>query len=175
MRTGHASHQIGLDVDVWLIPEPSRPPGPDARETMSAVSMLRPDRVSVDPARFGPWQRDVLRRAAQMPEVDRIFVNPAIKKALCADSGAAGSDTAWLRRLRPWWGHADHFHVRLRCPAGQPDCRAQEPPPPGNGCGADLDWWFTEEALHPKPPARPTPPLRLADLPRACTAVLNEP
>ena len=38
------------------------------------------------------------RRAAQDPEVVRIFVNPAIKKALCRD---AGSDRAWLNKVRP--------------------------------------------------------------------------
>ena len=175
MRTGHASHQIGLDVDIWLTPEPSRTPDPAARETMGAVSMVRPNLMRVDPGRFGPWQRDVLRRAARMPEVDRIFVNPAIKQALCETRRPAGADAAWLRRLRPWWGHDDHFHVRLRCPAGQPDCRTQEPPPAGDGCGADLAWWFTDEALHPKPPPRPTPPLQLVDLPPACSAVLREP
>ena len=175
MRTGHASHQIGLDVDIWLTPEPAHPLSVEERETLGAVSMLRPDQLGVDPTQFGPWQRRLLHQAASMPEVDRMFVNARIKQALCADPAAAGGGEPWLRKLRPWWGHADHVHVRLRCPADQPDCRPQESPPPGEGCGDDLAWWFTDEALHPAPPARPAPPLQLADLPRACTAILREP
>jgi len=47
----------------------------------------------------------------------------------------------------------------------------QAPPPPGDGCGSELDWWFTDEALHPAP-SKPPRPLRLADLPRACAALV---
>ena len=47
--------------------------------------------------------------------VNRIFVTPPVKLQMCAD---AGRDRAWLRKIRPWWNHHDHFHVRLNCPAG---------------------------------------------------------
>lgn len=98
----------------------------------------------------------VLKAAAEFPEVDRVFVNARIKRTLCADY----KGTAWLHKVRPWWGHTDHFHVRLACPKGDARCRRQDPVPPGDGCDATLAWWFTEEAKHPERlPQAPSPPL----------------
>jgi penicillin-insensitive murein endopeptidase len=168
MATGHASHQIGLDVDIWLTPRPNHTPTAEESEQMSAVSMLRPGTRELDKARFDRRRVALLEAAATSPEVERIFVHPAIKQALCQ---TAGGDRAWLRKLRPWWGHDDHFHVRLACPPGEALCKSQEPPPAGEGCGADLAWWFTEEPWKPQGP--PPKPLTLADLPAECAAVLN--
>ena len=81
--------------------------------------------------------------------VERIFVNAAIKKALCRE---AGNDRGWLHKVRPWYGHDYHFHVRINCPADSPDCKPQDPVPAGEVCGKDLDHWFTDAVLHPKPP-----------------------
>jgi penicillin-insensitive murein endopeptidase len=107
---------------------------------------------------------------AREPAVARIFVNPAIKRALCRETGP---DLAWLTKIRPWWGHNYHFHIRLSCPSGQLECRSQAPPPPGDGCGKELDWWFTAEARHP---ARgPAKPLLMADLPPACGKLVAAP
>lgn len=172
MRTGHASHQIGLDVDLWLTPMPERRLTAEERETLGAVSMLRDGTREVDPARFGPPQVAVIRRAARDPEVARIFVHPGIKQALCA---VAGSDRGWLQKVRPWWGHDAHFHVRLACPADQPLCQDQDTPPDGDGCGAELAWWLSDEPWLPKPPGPPPKPLLLADLPEECRAVVTEP
>src|SRR6187397_3216725 len=41
MFTGHASHQVGLDADIWLTPLPKRTLSRNEREDMSAVMMLR--------------------------------------------------------------------------------------------------------------------------------------
>jgi penicillin-insensitive murein endopeptidase len=82
MLTGHASHQIGLDADIWLTPMPNRDLSRLEREEMSAVNMVRPDRLDVDPAKWTSDHLAVIRAAAQDPEVQRIFVNAAIKKAL---------------------------------------------------------------------------------------------
>jgi len=173
MRTGHASHQIGLDVDVWLTPSPGRELDRATRETLSATMVVRPDRLDVDPKVWTPDHVAVIRAAAQDRDVERVLVNAAIKKALCRD---AKGDRGWLAKVRPYWGHDYHMHVRLSCPPGNAECRPQEPPPVGDGCGADLAWWFTDEVLHPKPPkepAKPKPPLTLADLPEACAVVLE--
>ena len=168
MLTGHASHQIGLDVDIWLTPMPDRRLSGAEREAISAVSMLAPGTREADPTLLTDAHIALVRRAALDPEVARIFVHPGIKQAMCA---RAPGD--WLAKVRPWWGHDAHFHVRLACPPGERLCRDQEPPPPGDGCGPDLAWWLGEEPWRPKPPAPPAPPLRLADLPAECAAVLR--
>ena len=177
MRTGHASHQVGLDADIWLTPMPERELTRAEREEMSATMVVAEDRKDVDPNVWTPAHVGVIRAAAKDSRVSRIFVNPAIKRALCRDAGS--SDRAWLNKVRPWWGHDYHFHIRIHCPAGSPDCTDQEPAPASEGCsGADLDHWFTDEVLHPRPaPIQPKekPPLRMADLPAACRQVLIAP
>ena len=136
--------------------------------------MVAPDRKDIDPS---VWHRQgaVIRAAAQDPEVERIFANAAIKKALCRE---AGSDRAWLHKVRPYWGHDYHFHVRLACPSDSPECKIQAPiPSAGDGCN-ELDWWFRDSVLHPKPsptPAKPRTPMTLAALPPACRDVVMAP
>ena len=177
MPTGHASHQIGLDVDIWTMPMPDHTLSADEREKMGSPNLLIRGRLAVDPKKWTGTYARLLERAASYPEVARIFVSAAIKKKLCE---TAGTDRAWLRKIRPWYGHADHFHVRLECPAGIAGCVVQPPPPPGDGCGAELDVWFKPPPPPPKKPvkpAKPKPPppeITLADLPKACTEVLND-
>ncbi|MDQ0473749.1 penicillin-insensitive murein endopeptidase [Labrys wisconsinensis] len=175
MRTGHASHQIGLDADIWLTPMPRRELSTAERETMSAKMMVRGDRLDVSSA-WTPGHMAVIRAAAMDPQVQRIFVNPAIKKALCRD---AAGDRSWLEKVRPMFGHDYHFHVRLYCPKGATTCTPQDEVPGGEGCRKeDLAWWFSDAVLHPRPPttpAKPKPPLVMADLPAACRQVLVSP
>ncbi|WP_420134181.1 penicillin-insensitive murein endopeptidase [Rhodopseudomonas sp.] len=172
MLTGHASHQVGLDADIWLTPMPNRQLSRNEREEMSATMMVRPDRLDIDPKVWTPTHWKVIRAAAQEPAVERIFVNAAIKKALCRE---AKGDRAWLSKVRPMWGHDYHFHIRISCPAGSPGCESQPEPPSGEGCApADLAYWFSDAVLHPKPP-KPKKPLTLADLPTECRAVLAAP
>ncbi len=172
MLTGHASHQIGLDADVWQTPMPDRQLTRAEREEMSATQMVRPDRLDIDPARWTPAHMAILKAVAEKPEVQRIFVNAAIKKALCRD---ARGDRAWLSKMRPMYGHDYHFHIRLFCPVGEAGCTRQDPVPEGDGCDSSLAWWFTDEALHPKvdPNAKPKPPMTMAALPNECRAVLK--
>jgi len=176
MLTGHASHQIGLDADIWLTPMPNRLLSREEREEMSAVMMVRPDRLDVDPKAWTPTHMPVIRAAAQEPQVERIFVNAAIKKALCRE---AKGDRSWLSKVRPMYGHDYHFHIRMKCPPGSGNCEAQPPPNEGEGCSAgDLAYWFSDAVLHPKPPPKPPkpkPPLTLADLPTECRQVLLAP
>jgi penicillin-insensitive murein DD-endopeptidase len=172
MLTGHLSHQIGLDADVWLTPMPDRTLSRAEREEMSAVNMVTEDGLSVDRANWSERQAGIIKAAAEEPEVDRIFVNAAIKKALCETSAGA----SWMTKVRAYWGHNYHFHVRIKCPSGQDNCQAQEPVPAGDGCDKSLSWWFTDEALHPRadPNAKPNPPLTLAQMPPACRQVVLE-
>jgi penicillin-insensitive murein DD-endopeptidase len=175
MITGHASHQVGLDADIWLTPMPDHELTRAEREEISATNMVAEDRRDVDPSVWTPGHTAVIKAAARDPHVERIFVNAAIKKALCRDSDP---DRDWMNKVRPYWGHDYHFHVRLYCPVDSPECKPQPQPPPGDGCGKDLDWWFTDAVLHPKPPPipkRPKPPLTIANLPPACRGVLAAP
>jgi penicillin-insensitive murein DD-endopeptidase len=169
MLTGHASHQVGLDVDIWLTPMPDRRLTREEREEMSALDMVRADGLAVDPSHWSEKQAGVIKAAAEEPDVERIFVNAAIKKALCERH----KGESWMTKVRAYWGHNYHFHVRLACPKGQELCRPQEPVPPGDGCDKSLNWWFTNEALHPKA-SLPAKPLTMAQLPPECRQVLLE-
>ncbi len=171
MLTGHASHQVGLDADIWLTPMPPGRLDRVAREEMSATNMVRDDRLDINPAVWTPQHTALLRAVAKEPEVARLFANPAIKRALCRE---AGSDRAWLRKVRPTFGHDYHFHIRIACPPGQQGCDDQSPPPAGDGCGEELDYWFTPRMLFPKP-GRPRPPMTMAQLPAECRQVLVAP
>jgi len=172
MLTGHASHQIGLDADIWLTPMPDRELTREEREEMSATMVVASDRKHVDPKLWTPAHLAIIKAAATESQVQRIFVNAAIKKELCR---AAGDDRAWLHKVRPMWGHDYHFHIRIHCPADDPECKAQEAPPPGDGCGHELDWWFTESVIHPKPTPPPQHALKMSALPAACRQVLAAP
>jgi penicillin-insensitive murein endopeptidase len=175
MLTGHTSHQVGLDADIWLTPMPKREMTRREREEMSAVNIVAASRKDVDPKVWTPQHTAIIKTAAEQPEVERIFVNAAIKKALCRE---AGKNRGWLEKVRPYWQHNFHFHIRIRCPKGEGDCKPQEPVKSGDGCGKDLDWWFRDSVLFPKPPKvppKPKPPIKLADLPPACRQVLLAP
>ncbi len=176
MLTGHASHQVGLDADIWLTPMPARTLTTEEREQISALMMVRDDRLDIDPANWSPSHMKVVKAAAEDPIVERIFVNAAIKKALCRE---AGTDRAWLHKVRAYWGHDYHMHVRIRCPKGSTECEVQSPvAATEEGCGKDLDYWFSDAVLHPRPslfPPKPKPPLTMNDLPAACRQVLVAP
>ncbi|OQW51738.1 penicillin-insensitive murein endopeptidase [Candidatus Raskinella chloraquaticus] len=169
MLTGHASHQLGLEADLWLTPARTRLSS-EEREEMPAIDMVRRDLLSVYPDRFTDAHIKLLLRAASYPQVDRIFVNAAIKKAMCARTPP--ENRAWLAKIRPWHGHTFHFHVALHCPPGEESCVNKRATPQGEGCGADLQAWFRDSVRFPKPrTGAPGRELTLADYPEACRKV----
>ncbi|PPD46587.1 MAG: penicillin-insensitive murein endopeptidase [Methylocystis sp.] len=168
MLTGHASHQIGLDADIWLTPMPGRELTRAEREEMSATDVVREDLLDVKADVWSEGHLAVIRTAAQDPKVQRIFVNAAIKRAMCR----AAEGQPWMRKVRPMWGHNYHFHIRLFCPDGS-SCKDQDPTPAGDGCDQSLAWWFTDEALHPRKSNKVWPPMSMAALPGACKEVLR--
>ena len=184
MLTGHTSHQVGLDADIWLTPMPDRILTVEERENMDAASMLK-DPLHVDPEVFTDLQIKLIRRAASYPQVARIFVHPAIKKSLCERADVTGKDTSWLGKVRPWWNHHYHFHVRLSCPPGMDGCKDQPPVSGDSGCeGKELDNWYsmlkksaiwrTQQNIDPD--AKPTGKKKafpLTDLPSDCRTVLT--
>ena len=170
MLNGHWSHQVGLDADIWLTPMPDRQLTRQEREEMMATNVVADDWNDVNPQIWSPAHIAILKAAARDKEVERVLVNPAIKKALCRDVTA---DRGWLPKMRPVFGHNYHFHVRIRCPGDSPECKAQKVAPDDEGCGKELDWWFTDEARKPRVGA--PLPLKMSALPKACHQVLLAP
>ncbi|WP_255852993.1 penicillin-insensitive murein endopeptidase [Marinobacterium rhizophilum] len=177
--SGHRSHQIGLDVDIWYSQDQrslTRPLSEAERGTIAAKPLADAQAHRLVEQNWNANIPRILRLASEDPKVARIFVHPAIKRQLCS---LAGNDNAWLRKIRPWWGHNYHFHVRLACPAGDKNCIPQQPVPQAP-CGADLDWWFSDEFYAQlrgtaPPPAKPTPKPKPKPMPQQCTQVLRAP
>lgn len=167
MSSSHRSHQNGLDVDIWLSFATSAQAAQNAHpEKSDPPSLVAADGLQLSPS-WGEPQRLLLKTLAEDARVDRLFIHPAIKRALCE---AEQGHRAWLRKLRPWWGHDAHVHVRIKCPAGNADCEAQAPLPAGDGCGSELAWWFSDEAKKPVKSAPSKPP---PVMPPACRALLS--
>jgi penicillin-insensitive murein endopeptidase len=179
MPPAHASHQVGLDIDIWLTPMPDHRLSSAEREKLSATFMLTKNQLAVNRKVWTPAHARLIKRAASYPEVQRVLVHPAIKKELCR---TAGRDRDWLSKVRPVRGHNYHFHVRLSCPPGNPGCRSQPAPRNSDGCGKELKRWYRwlHARLRPKPkpkkPRRkwkPRPPMTMAALPAMCRKVLT--
>ncbi|MGB7261458.1 MAG: penicillin-insensitive murein endopeptidase [Albidovulum sp.] len=187
MTSGHSSHQIGLDADIWMLPPKRLNLTRGEREKISSISVRTEDQKRVN----GNWTRthhQLLRAAASDPRVDRIFVAAAVKVEMC--KSAKSSDKLWLQKIRPLYGHNTHFHVRLKCPKGSRRCDTQKPTVAvlskgGDGCDETLNWWVTtylekpKTSTKPKKQKKPKGPKKkgardytLADLPRQCAAVL---
>lgn len=176
--SGHKSHQMGLDVDIWYSQDwraQKRPLTEWERDNISAIPLAdeRDHRLIED--NWDPKVPGILRLAAEDERVERIFVHPTIKRRMCK---MAGDDNEWLRKIRPWWGHNYHFHVRLACPEGDKYCKPQRPvrnPP----CGDDLDWWFSDEFYAllngTAPKSRKPKPKKPKPMPAQCKRVLAAP
>ncbi|SIO12739.1 penicillin-insensitive murein endopeptidase [Vannielia litorea] len=183
--SGHSSHQTGLDVDIWYT-RPSRLNlTRGERESLGALIVRNNDQRTLN-NKWTNAHAALLEAAARDPMVDRIFVTAPIKISMCQK--ATRRDKKWLQKIRPLYGHHDHFHVRLKCPRGSPDCVVQSPgvdelSKGGDGCDESLMWWVTDYLNPPKvkadPNARKAPRKRhprdyvMADLPRSCVGVLN--
>jgi len=165
MPSGHGSHQTGLDADI-LFRLADKPLSNPERDQPVMDSVLLPS-GKLNPHLWGKRQTELLHIFAADSRVERIFVNPAIKVALC--QGIKG-DRGWLRRIRPWWGHDEHFHVRIQCPIDDMDCQSGPPLPDGDGCGAELQSWIKSGAWAVKP----TGGKRAAQIPpAACREILG--
>ncbi|WP_426035064.1 penicillin-insensitive murein endopeptidase [Cypionkella sp. TWP1-2-1b2] len=186
MTSGHASHQIGLDADIWMLPPKSLNLSRKDRENISSIPVRSADQKSVT-ANWTPRHAALLKAAASDPRIDRIFVAAAVKIEMCKT--AKRSDKKWLQKIRPIAGHDTHFHVRLKCPKGATLCETQSPTVSelsngGDGCDDTLAWWVSDAYLNPKPVKNPGPPpprkkgpreFTMADLPRQCADVLSSP
>lgn len=186
MTSGHASHQIGLDADIWMLPPKRLDLSRKEREEISSIPVRSADQRTVT-KNWTNRHRAVLKAAASDPRVDRIFVAASVKIEMCKTASA--DDKAWLQKIRPVAGHDTHFHVRLKCPKGATLCQTQKPSVSelskgGNGCDASLTWWVTDYLNPPKPTKKPKAPVKrektpreftMADLPKQCRDVLASP
>lgn len=163
----HNSHQTGLDADVLYIHKHAKKDQKrysiNEREEMSPRSVLNNSQTAIDLNKWSRINGRVLKLAASQGNVDRIFVNPFIKKELCS----VYKNQAWLRKIRPWYKHDGHFHLRLKCPSGSIKCRSGPSIPDGTGCGKDLERWFSENRpkINRNKKPKPMPP-------EECRAVL---
>jgi penicillin-insensitive murein DD-endopeptidase len=184
MTSGHASHQIGLDADIWMLPPRRLDLTRKEREDISSIPVRSADQRSIT-ANWTPAHRALMRAAALDPRVDRIFVAAAVKIEMCRT--ATRKDKDWLQKIRPIAGHDTHFHVRLKCPKGARLCQTQKPTVSelskgGNGCDDTLMYWVTDYLNPPKPTKKPKKPAKrertpreftMADLPKQCAGVLS--
>jgi penicillin-insensitive murein DD-endopeptidase len=168
MLTGHWSHQVGLDADIWLTPMPDRELTRQEREELMATNVVADDWMDVNPKVWSEKYVALYKMVATQPEVERVLANPAIKKALCRD---VKGDRAWLHKVRPVYGHNYHFHIRIGCPKDSPDCKGQAVPPTEEGCGKELDAWFIKKPQDVKPGVA-RKPILMSALPQACRQVL---
>jgi len=183
MASSHASHQVGLDVDIWMLPPKRLNLTRQERERISSISVRTKDQKHIN-KNWTPTHMAILKAASKDSAVERIFVAAAIKIDMCK---RAGKDRKWLKKIRPLYGHEDHFHVRLKCPKGAVRCRRQTPISrisKGDGCDKTLQWWVTDYLAPPKKTkvkhkkkAKPRPrrarEMIMADLPRQCVGVLR--
>lgn len=180
MTSSHQSHQLGLDADIWLLPPKRLNLNRAERENLSSKSVRSKDWRTVN-ANWTPAHMAVLKAAASDPAVDRIFITAPAKVWMCKH---AKGNKKWLQKIRPYWGHHYHFHVRLKCPEGSKNCTKQTPTVKqlsknATGCDKDLKWWVTT-ALDPNAPKAPKKPKKrgardyvMADLPAQCRKVLK--
>jgi penicillin-insensitive murein endopeptidase len=151
----------------------------EEREKTSAINLVADDWKRVNPKTWTPQHAAFIRTAAEQPGVERVLVNAAIKKEMCRMNGARKD--SWMSKVRPWYAHHDHIHVRLKCPDDSPACRGQPAvtDDEDNGCSDKaLAHWFSDKVLNPpkpKTPPKPPRPLTMADFPPACQTVLAAP
>ena len=148
MLTGHASHQIGLDADLWLTPMPDRRLSAAERDEMPATNVVAANGDDVDPQVLAARAPQAARNRGAQPRGGTHFRQPG-DQARAVPRGRRRSGLAAPHP--PVVGTQLSFPRAAGLPARRPACQDQPDPPAGDGCGADLAWWFTPEGRHPKP------------------------
>lgn len=166
--SAHGSHNTGLDVDISF--DFSEPLKSEYELSHPKDVLLTDGKGLFANSNFDERREKLIMLAASDKRVQRIFVAPGIKRHLCDLYSQDPSYEEALRRLRPWFGHRGHMHVRLRCPIDSPECISQAEVPAGNGCGAELLSWYEP----PKPvSSQDKKPKKKKVLPVQCKAVLQ--
>lgn len=138
-KSNHGSHQSGLDVDISF---DFASPRKSEYELSHPQDLYIVNTNNQPTGYFDERRIKLIYLAASDKRVERIFVAPGIKAVMCKQNF---KDRSFLSKLRPWFGHRGHMHIRLSCPLDNPLCVSQKPVPKGDGCGMELDSW-----LHPE-------------------------
>ncbi|OAJ92526.1 peptidase [Vibrio bivalvicida] len=170
--TGHTSHQTGLDIDIWLRLADSPLSQTDLEQPMP-MSLVNLKQYALLKNSWESRHFQLIKMAASDDQVARIFVHPVIKEKLCTTEGKV--EREWLRKVRPWWGHHYHMHVRLKCPQGSMICKPQAEPPQGDGCGAELASWKPQpKPAAPKVASNKSKKKKRSIMPVQCQQLLNK-
>lgn len=165
--SNHGSHQSGLDVDISFDFAYPKKTAYELSHTKDVYLVDTHNRIT---SNFDKKRVALIYLAANDSRVERIFVAPGIKKTLC--NIYEGHDRSWLEKIRPWFGHRGHMHVRLGCPIDSPLCISQAKSPAGDGCGAELDSWINPPP-HKKSTKKVKPKPRKV-LPKQCQDLFKQ-
>ena len=158
---GHSSHQTGLDIDIWLKLLNKKLTKKQLAEPYS-ISLVDKNSFTIREKHWQDAHFELIKSTAKDERVARIFVNSVIKEKLCA---LEKNDDSWLRKVRPWWGHSAHMHVRLQCPKDDKSCIKQPEIKEGSGCGYEVESW----RLKPTAPKKKAP---AKVIPKQCSMML---
>ena len=149
MLTGHASHQIGLDIDIWMRPADDLVLSTKQREEISSISMRRANGAYVND-KWTKQHHNIIKAAASDPRTARIFVFPGAKVQMCKDEKG---DRAWLNKVRP--GGDTIIIFMYAYPVQRvPQIAKIRRHPPGDGC-KDAERWV-RDILIPAPKSQCT-------------------
>ena len=183
MPYGHKSHQMGLDVDIWLTP-PERIGLSEAELRAIRPISVRSKNHKETNSNWTNNHMEILKAVAMDEVVDRVFITAPAKISMCQKERG---DRGWLQKIRPLGGHHQHFHIRLHCPPDSTSCISQRPSISNisqsrDGCDHTLDWWVTtalEPYKKPKKPIKNAKPKKsvlnftMKDLPDQCLSVIH--
>lgn len=130
----HDSHQNGLDVDLTYYRTNKIEQSPSHINGFAELMVVR-GKISKNFDSARNWQ--FLKTLHANGDVQRIFMDPVIKKEICRYARSVKESAVHLevlRSLRPYPNHQEHMHVRLKCPPDAKECRSQDDPPAGSGC-----------------------------------------
>src|SRR5437763_15703755 len=77
LLTGHASHQLGIEADIWLTPMPDRRLSPAERDEISATNDVVAHGLDIDPRVWRPEHRNLLQSVARRPGLAPLLVTAA--------------------------------------------------------------------------------------------------
>jgi penicillin-insensitive murein endopeptidase len=174
MLSGHTSHQVGLDVDIWFTPMPDHVQSRQEREFSSATDVVAPDLLDVDPE---VWTHTHTELTAPLRRIRRSPASSSMPRSRKRCAARPELIAIGFPGCGPGMATPSTFMSASR-PADSAECKPQPPPDPSDGCGNELDFWFKESTLHPPPPLippKPKPALTLAGLPTACRQIVKAP